>query len=74
MTKPNAIADSVENRAKINLESSLMAEVYDACYGMYTMIYGEEPDTTSDLWKWYLTTVFDPTLRLAVTKEKGGKP
>lgn len=36
----------------------------------FSQIYGEDPDEGSDLWKWYLTEVFDKNLRLAVTQSK----
>lgn len=56
-----------EKARKINADSTIFNKALDTAKEAFTRLYGEEPDESSDLWKWFVTEVYDKFIRLAVT-------
>lgn len=54
-------------------DEKLFAECFSICEQTFEKAYGQKPDYESDLWKWYITEAYQTTLRLMVTKQKGGR-
>lgn len=58
-----------QTRDKISANQELMKLVFKITSESFEALYGEKPEEDSDIWKFYLSEVFQTNLRVAITQK-----
>jgi hypothetical protein len=60
--------DEVVAKAQRNADRETFNNVLTKCEDFYKELTGNEPDQTSDIWAYFITKIYDASLRLHITQ------